>query len=111
MIKDCNFIRNKARLDGGAFKWYGKVPNFASLNNLYDKNDALYGVNNASFPTKLSLEIYNKTNKSDLKLIYSSFTSNKICIIPGVSVGNQIDYDIIVKILDIDDNVVSSVDG
>ena len=98
-------------LDGGAFKWYGRSPNFTELNNFYDKNDALYGLNNASFPAKISMEIYNNTNKSDLKLIYSSFTSEKIGIIPEVSVGNQIDYDLLVKILDIDDNIVSSVDG
>ena len=111
VIKNCNFIRNKAKLDGGAFNWYGKIPNFTGLNNLFEENDALYGLNNASFPAKLSMEIYNKMNKSDLKLIYSSFSSEKIGTVPEVSVGNQIVYDLIVSILDIDDNVVSSADG
>jgi hypothetical protein len=104
------FIENEANFDGGAFKWYGITPKFFEYHNTFINNSAIYGPDNASFASRLQIEIYDILNNKTHP-IYSSLNSLDMPFIPNVAVGKNMDYDIKVKVLDFDENIVHSAQG
>ena len=103
LIKSNKFESNFASVSGGAIKWLNNLPNIDD-SNIFIKNHAKYGNNIATYPIRLKLEIYNKTNFVSSELNKSSLiwdgSNNQTIKIQDVSSGNEISYVFIIKIID-----------
>ena len=101
-IENNNFIQNSA-IEGGAIKWIQSLPTHLE-NNTYQSNTAVYAPNVASFPLKLSLNIYNLNGN----IIFNNNLSN-IVNLPNMQSGGSIPYCLNFALLDYYNQIVRSV--
>ena len=101
---------NLARKEGGAIKWIGNQPKI-ERNNIYELNNAIYGLEIGSYPVRLELEIYVKSNSTSKTLIYTSLTSSSPGRLFNVTVGSEIQYILAFSVLDTYGQIVNSISG
>lgn len=114
-ISSNNFLNNKALSEGGAIKWNDERPYF--FNNSFENNSAIYGENIASFPIRMILNFYNKSNFSDVK--YKLPNKNEILwnishqnvSLSNISSGNSIPYVLEFIVLDVYGQIVNLDEG
>lgn len=104
------FSLNLAQNEGGAIKWIGNQPKIEQT-NIYQLNNAIYGLEIGSYPVKLGLEIYEKNNTTSKTLLYTSITSSKPGKLLNVTVGSKIQYILSFSVLDTYGKIVNSVSG
>lgn len=109
-MHDNIFSLNVARKEGGAIKWVGNQP-IISQNNIYQLNNAIYGMEIGSYPVRLGLEIYEKNSSTSKTLIYSSLISSRPGKLSNVSVGSEMQYILAFSVLDTYGKIVNSVSG
>lgn len=104
-MKSNNFFSNNALLNGGGVKIKSKLPindDFISVNNFLH-NNALYGKNIATYPTRIFISLKNGT-----KQIYSSVLRTKKNLHlknpPGIAIPYTLDF----KLIDHFDQIVNT---
>lgn len=107
-LKKLFFIGNSALSEGGAISWMGRRPSFDFYELMFRNNSALYGSDVSSYAVRLGIYIY---NKSDNGLIYTSNSNLNEGNLVNVSSGNLLPYRVIVQLLDVYDNVVTTAKG
>lgn len=108
-IENNIFDSNFAFQEGGAIIWNNEMPNIK--NNFFTNNKANYGSNIASYPFRLAINVYNKSNYSNSSKSFNSLlfngTNNQTFFLQNISSGNDAPYIIEVKVLDIYNNLVN----
>ena len=93
------FDSNTAIKQGGAIKWTGSQP-LIDNSNYFFNNNAIYGRNIATFPIRLNLIVYNRTDYSNL------FQTIDTPAILNISSGNKLPYILSVGMIDVYGNAV-----
>lgn len=109
------FQYNKAIKEGGAVKWSDEQPSF--FNNSFENNSAVYGEDIASFPIRMILNFFNKSNFSasnylppDKNKILWNTTYSKISL-SNISSGNSIQFVLEFILLDVYGKIVNLNEG
>ena len=71
-------------------------------------NEAMYGPDISSYPIRIGVEIYEKNTS---KQIFSSKSNKSIPVLDNISSGNPIPYTLSIFILDVYDQIVTTVKG
>lgn len=61
-IYNCVFVKNTAKIEGGALKLIGEIPELS--NNRFNENSAVYGPNIASYPFRLQFKVLRSNTDS-----------------------------------------------
>lgn len=104
LVRSNNFLSNTAEMEGGAIKWSENKP-FIEDDNLFKNNSALYGNDIASYPIRLMVQTFNKTDSKENRSL-SPFTTDMVTLQNIVS-GVEIPYGLKITILDFYDKIVN----
>ena len=98
------FESNTGIKQGGAIQWKGSKPYIDYTSNIFIGNQALYGINIASFPIRMNLMVYEIDSNV---LIFQTNDLNTSLILPHIQSGKQIPYLLMIQLFDIYDNFVN----
>ena len=98
-----NFINNIGYSEGGAITWTYNEPNYVST-NIFEFNQAVYGNDIATLPIKINLKVISEENENLLGM-----EENNMNYI-NVSSGSEINGNFVFEILDIYDNIVTTIE-
>ena len=104
LLTSNSFISNLASKDGGAIKWTYCEPYLFGFNKFLS-NAAVYGNDIASFPIRVELKILDENGTN----VFDSMSS-KFPIFENLASGNNINYTLILKFVDLYHNPVLTVD-
>lgn len=104
-IINSTFIKNKARLNGGGIHWLMRKPDF--LGNYFSENNAIYGKDISSYPTRLIFEIFEK-NGEEMILLYSSKMNPIQAVLKNISPGKPIPFILRFSLVDVYGEIVKS---
>lgn len=104
LVRNNKFMTNIAKIEGGAIKWSENKP-IIEEDNVFINNSAIYGKDIASYPIRMIVEFYNKTN-SDKDVSATKFTNNNL-VLENIVTGVEIPYDLTIKIVDSYNKIVN----
>lgn len=90
--------------DGGAIKWTNNQPFYYHV--IFKENNAIYGINIASIPLRMNINIYDIISKTYLKI-----NNTNIPEIENVVSGDHLYYRIEIKFVDFNNVVIYSLDS
>ena len=104
-IVNSTFIKNKALFDGAGIQWLKRKPYI--LNNYFSENDAIYGKEISSYPTRLILEIF-ELNGEEKILLYDSKKNPNQAIIKNINPGKNIPFILRFSLVDVYGEIIKS---
>lgn len=102
-ITNNKFIKNIAYREGGAIKWNQKMP-IIDNTNIFQSNQAVYGSNIASYPIRNRIKII---RENETEILHSSKEEIKL---DNIASGSEIDFSILVEVVDLYGNIVTTAD-